>query len=55
MKPLRMALLIAALICFLLALYFEGIRSVAPGMASVPHPNFLSLGLAFWVLSEIVT
>lgn len=54
MKPLRLALLMVAFICFVLHIYFDGWRPVTPG-SSVSRPSFLGMGLAFWVFSEITT
>jgi len=55
MKLFRGTLLILAFICFVLAVYLDGWRSLPPGTASAARPNYLSIGLALWVLSEIVT
>jgi hypothetical protein len=50
MKPLRLALLIVALICFVLYVSFDW-RTPAPSPGS--RPNFLGLGLTFWMLAEL--
>jgi hypothetical protein len=53
MKLLRGTLLIAAFICFVLGVFFEGPLQ-ALQISSAARPKFLTMGLALWVLSEIV-
>lgn len=55
MKPLKLALLIVAFICFVLAIYFDWRPLPPPGVPAVWRPGFMSMGLAFWVLSEILS
>jgi hypothetical protein len=55
MKLLRGTLLIAAFICFVLAMFFEGPFQALRISSGAARPNFLTMGLALWVLSEIVT
>lgn len=52
MKPVRLALLIVALFCFGLYIFYDGWRS---SVSTGSRPNFLGIGLFFWVLSELST
>jgi hypothetical protein len=56
MKPVKLALLIVAFLCFVLAIVFDAWRPAAiSGGPPVSRPIFLGFGLAFWVLSEILS
>lgn len=54
MKPLRLALLIVAFICFVLHVFFEARPIPATAPPTLTRPAlFMGLGLAFWVAADI--
>lgn len=54
-KLLRLAFLILAFACFVAHIVFDGWRPVPVAGASVSRPSFLGMGLALWVMAEIVS